>query len=67
MWEEERCSFIRFEENNWRDVVYDPFMGIGTTAVVAKKLKRKYLGSEISKSYLDLINKCLDDINDLLI
>ena len=42
-------------------------MGIGTTAVVAKKLKRKYLGSEISKSYLDLINKCLDDINDLLI
>ncbi len=49
------------------DVVYDPFMGTGTTAVVAKKLKRKYLGSEISKPYFDLINKRLNEINDLLI
>ena len=26
------------------DVIYDPFLGTGTTAVVAKKLERKYLG-----------------------
>ena len=30
------------------DIVYDPFMGTGTTAVSAKKLKRNYIGSEIS-------------------
>ncbi|MBQ2969689.1 MAG: site-specific DNA-methyltransferase [Bacteroidaceae bacterium] len=33
------------------DVVFDPFMGSGTAAVVAKKLRRKYLGIEINEEY----------------
>lgn len=33
------------------ELIYDPFMGSGTTAVAAKKLNRKYIGSEISKEY----------------
>src|SRR3989338_5234247 len=33
------------------DVILDPFMGSGTTAVVAKKLGRKYVGIEISPEY----------------
>tara|TARA_Y100000034_G_C6896017_1_gene413102 strand:- start:129 stop:878 length:750 start_codon:yes stop_codon:yes gene_type:complete len=36
------------------DVIYDPFMGTGTTAVVAKRLNRKFIGSEISKKYIDI-------------
>jgi len=35
------------------DVIYDPFMGTGTTAVVATILNRKFIGSEISKKYID--------------
>lgn len=35
---------------NEGDVVYDPFMGTGTTAIVSHKLKRQYIGSEITKS-----------------
>lgn len=31
-------------------VVYDPFMGSGTTAVACKELNIKYIGSELSKS-----------------
>ena len=37
------------------DIIYDPFMGTGTTAVVCKKLKRKYIGSEINSKYYDII------------
>ena len=33
------------------DLVFDPFMGSGTTPVVAKKLGRKYLGVEINEEY----------------
>lgn len=33
------------------DIVFDPFMGSGTTAVVAKKLNRSFLGTEINPCY----------------
>lgn len=33
------------------DIVLDPFMGSGTTAQVAVKHKRKYLGCELNKEY----------------
>jgi len=33
------------------DIVFDPFMGSGTTAQVAKKLGRQYLGCELNKEY----------------
>lgn len=36
------------------DVVLDPFIGSGTTAIACKKLKRRYIGFEIDKNYYDL-------------
>jgi site-specific DNA-methyltransferase (adenine-specific) len=44
-------------------LVYDPFMGSGTTAYVAKKLNRNYIGSEISKEYCQIIDKRLDALS----
>ena len=41
------------------DIILDPFMGSGTTAMVAKELGRNYLGCELNKDYGDLINKRL--------
>lgn len=35
-------------------LVYDPFMGSGTTALVAQKLVRRYLGSELNAEYVAL-------------
>ena len=39
-------------------------MGTGTTAIVAKKMKRKFIGSEIGKDYFDLIEKRLKEFNN---
>jgi site-specific DNA-methyltransferase (adenine-specific) len=41
------------------DVVFDPFVGSGTTAVVAKKLNRNFYALELSEEYICLANKRL--------
>ena len=41
------------------DVVYDPFLGSGTTAKVAKEMNRKYIGSEINEDYFKIAQKRL--------
>ena len=42
-------------------IVLDPFMGSGTTALVALKLNRKYLGIELNPDYCKLAEKRLRD------
>jgi len=46
--------------SNENDLVYDPFMGSGTTAKAAHQLKRNWIGSEISSEYVELANKRLE-------
>lgn len=46
--------------SNENDIVYDPFMGSGTTAKAAHQLKRQWIGSEISEEYVELANKRLE-------
>jgi site-specific DNA-methyltransferase (adenine-specific) len=41
------------------DIVFDPFMGSGTTAVAAKQLGRKFLGCELSEKYVAIANERL--------
>lgn len=46
--------------SNEGDMVFDPFVGSGTTAVVAKKLGRRYLGIERERKYVALALKRLE-------
>lgn len=45
-----------------KDIIYDPFMGCGTTAKIAKDNNRRYIGSEISKEYCDIIEERLNTL-----
>lgn len=42
------------------DLVCDPFMGSGTTAVACHKLKRRYIGFELDEEYFNLAQKRID-------
>jgi len=42
------------------DIVYDPFLGSGTTAVAALKLDRFFIGSEISSEYAEISKKRIE-------
>lgn len=41
------------------DLVLDPFAGSGTTLAVAKRLRRRYLGMELSETYADAVRERL--------
>lgn len=44
------------------EVVFDPFVGIGTTCVAAKRLNRKYVGIDTSEKYCDIARQKLEGI-----
>ena len=50
--------------SNEGDVVYDPFLGSGTTAKMSKITKRKYIGSEINEDYFKIALKRIEDAQE---
>ena len=45
------------------EVILDPFIGSGTTAIAAKSLNRHYIGYEINSEYIELANTRLAEVN----
>jgi site-specific DNA-methyltransferase (adenine-specific)/modification methylase len=50
--------------SNPRDVVLDPFMGSGTTAVAAIQLGRQYVGCELSEEYVTIASQRLQQLKN---
>lgn len=48
------------------DLVIDPFLGSGTTALVARRLGRDWLGIENSQEYVELAQRRLQDTRPLI-
>jgi DNA modification methylase len=48
--------------SNEGDLVLDPFMGSGTTAVAAKKLNRQFVGFELNPEYIEIASQRLAEI-----
>ena len=55
---------IRFTKEN--DIILDPFLGSGTTAVACKELGRNYIGIEISPGYCEIARNRIKSIPELL-
>ena len=56
---EKLIAKIILASSNEGDLVFDPFLGSGTTSVVAKKLNRRFIGIEIDPDYCCLAEKRL--------
>jgi len=56
---EKLLAKIILASTNEGDLVFDPFLGSGTTSVVAKKLGRRYVGVEIDETYCCIAEKRL--------
>ena len=45
-------------------IVLDPFLGSGTTAVVAKKHNRGFIGIELNPEYVEMVKRRLEGMNE---
>lgn len=48
-----------------KDLVIDPFLGSGTTAVAAETLEREWIGIELNQGYCDICRRRLDELRGL--
>jgi len=52
--------------SNEGDIVFDPFMGSGTTAKMAERSNRRWIGCEISKEYCEIAKERIDNEREQL-
>lgn len=50
--------------SNESDIILDPFLGSGTTAVAAVNANRHYIGFELDENYFDIACKRLDEVEN---
>ena len=60
---EKLIAKLMLASSNNNDIILDPFLGSGTTSVVAKKLNRQYIGIEQNEQYCMWAEKRLEDAN----
>lgn len=59
----EELPFRLVKLYSWQnDIILDPFIGSGTTAVVCKKLGRNYIGIDINPDYVKMTKERLEGI-----
>ena len=52
--------FIQIIGFNVEDLILDPFLGSGTTAIACERLKRKWIGIEIEEKYCEIAAKRIE-------
>lgn len=59
---QEVCDWFIDKFTSEGDIILDPFMGAGTTAISCINLNRNYIGFEISPEYVELSKRRINDI-----
>jgi len=54
---EQLISILLSKYSKVSDLIFDPFIGSGTLAVACEKLKRRWIGIEISEKYCEIAKK----------
>ena len=62
----EIVKYIIENSTNDKSIIFDPFIGSGTTAVACKSLGRKYIGIEINPEYCKIARNRIKAIPELL-
>ena len=57
-------KFYLENSSNENDVVFDPFIGSGTTAIAAMNTGRNFLGFEKDKEYYEIAKKRIEERRD---
>lgn len=57
----ELCQYLIRVSSNPGDVVFDPCVGGGTTAIAAVKEKRKFIAFELNPEYVDIAKKRIEE------
>ena len=52
------------DNSNENDIVFDPCLGSGTTAICSVELNRHYIGFELDKDYYNIACKRLDEVKE---
>lgn len=60
-------KFLVEKHSKPNDLVLDPFMGSGTTALACEQLERKWLGTELNTQFFAICNERLSYIQRELI
>ena len=48
------CKILIENSSNPNEIVFDPFMGVGSCGIAAKQLGRKFIGIELDSSYYEI-------------
>ena len=61
------CKILIENSSNPNEIVFDPFMGVGSCGIAAKQLGRKFIGIELDNSYYEIAKLRIEnaEINDL--
>tara|TARA_R100000734_G_C3304683_1_gene95193 strand:+ start:576 stop:1253 length:678 start_codon:yes stop_codon:yes gene_type:complete len=65
------CSFLIDNFSKKNDIIFDPFMGVGTTGIISIKRNRSFVGIELDETYFkicqdQIINKSKIEIQGML-